>query len=213
MQNLLAWWNLIFLIPFTLAIVLMVVSAFSGFDDGDGDSDGEADSGGDEGDGEGHEGITHGDAHSILHTIGFGAIPVTLLLQFLCLAFGVLGFAVNQFLRVSDAPGSRFPISLLIAVVGALIVAAIMASVARRFMPTFHPATGNKDLVGRTGKVIFAVTDSEGTVQVRDAGGTVHQIAARIRQGRESLASGAEVLLVGYDSEQGAFIIEESPFA
>jgi membrane protein implicated in regulation of membrane protease activity len=224
MLNILAWWNLVFLLPLALGVLLLVASGLTGaLDSGHGDA-GHADSGhGDAGHADG-DGDTSHDLHAehdtdgygfgdLLHTLGVGIVPLSLLMPAFLLTFGVLGITANRLLAVESSSGSRFWLALLIALLFGLVGMALLGAAFRKFLPTNERATGNKDLIGKTGKVIFGVSNTEGTIQVRDMTGTLHQLPARVRDGQGDIASGQEVLLVGFDSEHGCFIVEDSPFS
>lgn len=229
MLNILAWWNLMFLLPLALGVLLLVVSGLSGaMDSGDA---GHGDSGpahdlshdvsteGHVGDGDTtpHGHIDHdGDAYDFgdfLRSFGVGIVPLSLLMPGFLMSFGIFGITANRLLEVEGSSGSRFWIALLIALVFGFVGMALLGAAFRKFLPTSERATGNKDLLGKTGKVIFTVSNTEGTIQTRDKTGTVHQLPARVRDGQVEIESGREVLLVGYDNEHSCFIVEESPFA
>ena len=99
------------------------------------------------------------------------------------------------------------------AAIGGLTGAGVLGAVGKRFVPKEMPAPGNKDLVGHDGQVVFEVTQTTGTAQVRDAGGTLHQIPARIPSGCEPLETGRRILVSAYDGQAGVFVVEDSPFA
>jgi len=223
--GLLHWWNLVFLLPIALSVLLLIASAAGGLGEGGGhadtDGDGHADVGHVDAAGDGHaDGDGHSDAATgsnagsgALHLVGVGAVPVSLLAQGFLLFFGVAGLAANLLLNTETDPERRVWIAFAVALVVGVLGAAAMGALGRRFLPKPAPAIANKDLVGRAGRVVFAVTGDEGTVQVRDAVGTLHQVAARLAPGDSApLASGQEILVTGYDRERGAFLVDESPF-
>jgi membrane protein implicated in regulation of membrane protease activity len=229
--GLLHWWNLVFLLPIALSVLLLLASAAGGLGEGgsghadtnDADVDAHADVGDVDAhaDADMHAGADgHSDAATgsnagsgALHLVGVGAVPVSLLAQGFLLFFGVAGLAANLLLNTETDPERRVWIAFAVALVVGVLGAAGMGALGRRFLPKPAPAIGNKDLVGRTGRVVFAVTGDEGTVQVRDAVGTLHQVAARLAPGDSApLASGQEILVTGYDREHGAFLVDESPF-
>ncbi|GAB4458142.1 MAG: hypothetical protein OHK0029_18980 [Armatimonadaceae bacterium] len=254
MQDLFAWWNLVFLLPLVSGVVLLLLSTLGGLEglegaDSGGDAvgdagdlgdpddavsggldgvgghagpDGAAFSGGDAADSAsggseaGHDGNTgHSPTFgSALRWAGFGTVPITIHLAAFCLFFGIFGMMLNQMWNIEVSPDELLWKSLTAAIAGGFAGMVLFGSTARRFLPmSTAPATGNKDLVGRTGKVIFLVTADEGTVQVRDSGGTVHQVTARTVPSQEPLPSGSAILIVGYDVSRGVFLVEQDPFA
>lgn len=219
LSELLSGWNLVFSIAIVVAILLALAGAVAGFGEGDADAAGgdaadsvdAADAGDgdvDGGDGDGGDGtLTH-----ILHSIGVGSVPMTILLQAFLLFFGIGGLAANRTLSGAGTDG-RIGMALGIALFAAFVAMAVIGALARRFMPKDEPATGNKDLIGRTGSVVYEISADGGTAQVRDASGTLHQIAARVPTGHTELQSGSSIIVVSFDSERGAFIVDENPFS
>jgi len=224
--GLLQWWNLVFLLPIVLSVLLLIASAAGGLGEGGGHGDVDTHA-----EVEAHADVdahadVHADAHGhpeaesapgalsgALKFAGVGAVPISLLAQGFLLFFGVAGLAANLLLNTETDPERRVWIAFVVAVVVGVLGAAGMGALGRRFLPKPAPAIGNKDLVGRTGRVVFAVTGDEGLVQVRDAVGTLHQVPARVAPGDSApLGSGQEILVTGYDHERGAFLVDESPF-
>jgi membrane protein implicated in regulation of membrane protease activity len=217
LSELLSGWNLVFTIAIAIAILLALTGAVAGFGDGDADSDsghaseaGHTADGADAGEADGDGG--DGPFAHLLHRIGFGSVPMTILLQAFLLFFGLGGLAANRTLNSANAD-NRVGVALGIAFLVAFIAMAVIGALARRFMPKSEPATGNKDLIGRTGSVVYEVSADGGTAQVRDASGTLHQIAARVPTGHTELQSGSSIIVVSFDAERGAFIVDENPFS
>jgi hypothetical protein len=219
LTNLLQWWNLIFLLPIALSVLLLLVSALGGLGEAGGHggdfhaADLHADTAATGGDAHGGGEGDHEWLHDMLEWMGVGVVPVSLLLQAFLLFFGIFGLAANRALNTGASPDSLVWGALAIAAVGGLGGATGLGAVARRFMPKAQPALGNKDLVGRDGTVIFEVTDASGMIQVRDVSGTLHQVPARVQAGQEPLESGQKIMVGAYDAQRGAFLVEESPFS
>lgn len=221
LSGLLNWWNLVFLLPIALSVLLLLASALGGLGEGDADGHAHADAHVEaHADVDGHVHLDAPDADtdhdhplaSVLKWAGVGAVPVSLLLQAYLLFFGIVGLAANRALGTAARPEALIWGAIGLAALGGLGGAGVFGAVARRFLPTDAPAVGNKDLVGRMGRVVFQVTQTMGTAQVRDASGTLHQIPARIAPGHEPLESGQEIIITAYDTQAGAFLIDESPF-
>jgi membrane protein implicated in regulation of membrane protease activity len=203
LQELSAWWNLLFLLPMAVSVVLLLISGLGGMGEADTDTDHDTD----------HSDADDSPLADALRHLGVGAVPLSLLAQAFLLFFGVAGLATNRLFMVSANPERNVWASVAVALFLGLVGAFVLGALGRRFLPTEGPALANRDLISRTGRVVFAVTENEGTVQVRDAGGTLHQIAARVPLGEEPIEAGQEVLVVSYDSEQGIFLVNESPFS
>jgi len=226
LADLQSWWNLMFLVPIGVALLLLLLGAATGLGDddgghGDGHGDGgHADGGGHEpGDADGHgdaDGDSDADGHhglgDGLKAFGVGTVPLTLLLPGFLLFFGIVGLAANRFLDVAAAPEGRIAVALVLAAVGGLAGMAGLGAAARRFLPKDVPALAGRDLIARTGRVVFTVTPEGGTIQIRDAGGTLHQVGARVPAGHDSIEAGREVIVVARDAESGIFTVDESPF-
>jgi hypothetical protein len=220
MSDLLHWWNVLFLVPIALAVLLLLVNAVAGLGDA-GDAGGAADhdvsadagDGADGGaDGDGADGEADHPFAGALRSLGVGAVPLSLLVQAFLLFFGIWGLAANRLLSVAAHPDIRIWPALGLALVGGLATAGGLGAIGRRFLPKDGPATGGKDLLARTGRVVFAVDDDGGTVQVRDGGGTLHQVPARHGPGAGTIPAGRTILIVAHDRETGVFTVEESPF-
>ncbi len=224
------WWNLLFLIPLGVAVLLLLLGTVTGLgdDDGhgaDGDGDGHGDvhgdggHAGDGGDGDADHGDADGDHHGsnplagAFQAFGVGSVPVTLLLPGFLLFFGVAGLGANRSLNVAASPDSRIVAALLIALAAGLLGMALFGATARRFLPKDLPATASRDLLARTARVVFTVTPEGGTIQVRDAGGTLHQVPARVAPGDHPIEAGRDVILVSRDPETGVFTVDENPFS
>lgn len=212
LSAILQWWNLLFLVPIALAGLLLLMSALTGMGDGDveadtSSSDAETDT---DADSEGEDGHSWSDS---LRSVGIGIVPFSLLAQAFLLFFGICGLIANRSFQVDSQPSGRVWLAVIAALVAGAVITALFGAVMRRFFPDEEATTGGKDLVTRSGRVVFEVTDGGGTVQVRDAGGTLHQLAARVSQGAEPISAGRAVLIVAQDKESGHFLVEESPFS
>ncbi|MBC7806050.1 MAG: DUF1449 family protein [Akkermansiaceae bacterium] len=212
LSAMLHWWNLLFLVPIALAGLLLLMSAVTGM--GDGDVEADAHSGDTETDADADNDTDHGPSFSdALRGVGVGVVPVSLLTQSFLLFFGICGLIANRSFEVETRPESRVWLTLVVAVIAGAVITALFGAVMRRFFPSEQAATGGKDLIARSGRVVFEVTDQGGTVQVRDAGGTLHQLAARVAPGEQPIPTGRAVLMVVQNKESGYFLVEESPFS
>jgi hypothetical protein len=102
--TLLEWWNLVFLLPFALAVVYYLVLA-TGTVALDHEHDADHD----------HEGVEHaigseqGPTSSLLHALSFlgiGRAPLSIVLTTFCLVWGFVGYASNQVLDDLLAPAA-----------------------------------------------------------------------------------------------------------
>src|SRR5690554_5847451 len=107
---LLAWWNLIFAVPFALGLLYMGLYIATGitFGDGDVDADAEVDADVDgdvdadaEADGDADHDAEHhapGPLASAMELLGVGRVPLSLVLMVLVLTWGLIGTIVNRLL-------------------------------------------------------------------------------------------------------------------
>jgi hypothetical protein len=80
-------------------------------------------------------------------------------------------------------------------------------------MPTKETyAVTEEELVGRVGVSVYGIREGGlGPVNVKDAGGTLHQEMARSIDG--TIPKGAEVLLVRYHREEDCYDVATSPLS
>jgi hypothetical protein len=123
---LLHWWNLIFLLPFGLALMYLALYTLSGVTFGDGDLDHSFDADHDLGADAGHDleadhdmdadhdpgndGPASGHASgplAALSWLGVGRVPLSILLMVLLLTWGVVGFVANARRHISRFPSRR----------------------------------------------------------------------------------------------------------
>jgi membrane protein implicated in regulation of membrane protease activity len=162
---------------------------------------------------EGH----HNDSFTLraLSVLGFGKVPVSILMTCLMVIFGASGLICNglfaQVLPWGWAPTVYFWPSLAIAVVLSLTLTGWTAKGLARIMPTMETyAIKQTDLVGNVGVAVYALQAAEmGTVDVKDAGGTVHRVAAKLDAG--AVPKGEEVVVVRYHKERDYYDVSESP--
>lgn len=155
---------------------------------------------------------THADhdwegVQTFLVLLGAGRAPLMLILQVLVICWGATGLLLHDW---ADAAG---PFALLWSVpisgVVALCLARGMAEVFGRAFPQDESSALQRDqLVGRVGTVVYTVTESSGTVNVRDEYGTLHRLRAHTPEG--ALAAGREVIVLGYDPASNVYVVDDS---
>ncbi len=64
-------------------------------------------------------------------------------------------------------------------------------------------------LEGQYGQSVCTVSEKSGSAYVRDASGTLHHIAARVRQGSEAIAKGEGVLVIQYDEQSDSYLVKK----
>src|SRR5690349_9527724 len=127
LQWTLAWWNLIFILPFGLALLYLILYAASGLTFGETDSEVEIDHDVDAGEAS--------PARAALQWLGVGRVPLSILLMVLLLAWGTSGFLANQILRGSVAETYLVLASVPIALAVSLLITRILVRAIQRFVP------------------------------------------------------------------------------
>jgi membrane protein implicated in regulation of membrane protease activity len=129
-------------------------------------------------------------------------------------SFGILGWIAN-WLLLSLVPNYPGP-ALIGIVMGALLLSVWFTSRTARLIgraiPAFaSTATSASQLVARRGRVISAQVDqSFGQVKVRDPGGTLITVFARVDPGKPTIPRDAEVYLVDYDAAKKVYTVVPS---
>jgi len=209
MDGPLAWQNLVFLIPLTFGILLML-GALLGFD-----SNAEADIGHDAGHGGSHD-AGH-DAHhdhdggalkAALSILGVGRIPLMLLCTLMALFFGLSGYFMNVALAPAvKSPWVYFWISFAVALVVMVTMTGILARVIGRVMPkTVLHRVNDHDLEGRVGRLVVPADAASGFVDVRDSIGNIHRV--RCRTEKDGLPTGSEVLLIEFEASTRTYVVQ-----
>jgi membrane protein implicated in regulation of membrane protease activity len=210
------WYNLIYLLPAGVAVLVLLLAALGAADGDDGDAGAAADAGDLDGDGVSDEleSLFGGAGQSLFTFLGVGRAPLSLVLGSLMLGWGLFGLAANEFLRpVLAAPARFIGPSLAVAAIGSLLTAKLFAEIAARVMPKDETyAIKREGLVGHTGTVIFPVTETGGRVHIRDQHRTLHQAAARVAQGHKAVPKGARVIVAAMHPEQEYLIVEPLGF-
>ncbi|MCK6625998.1 MAG: YqiJ family protein [Anaerolineae bacterium] len=223
-----AWYNL----PFSLALLLFLgLSAlqFIGLDqDHDADVDADADLDLDHDLDIDHDAdLDHDLDHDVDHDLtgapgwlgalkflGVGQAPVTMILLLLVGSFGLLGWIAN-WLLLGVVPA--YPGWGLIAVLGGALVLSVVvtsrtARLIGRAIPAFaSTATSASQLVARRGRVISSQVDQiYGQVKVRDPGGTLITVFAKVDPDKPAIPRDTEVYLVDYDAARKVYTVVPS---
>lgn len=236
MMNLLTWWNLIFVLPFSAALIYILFQAFTGLGveqgadadhdvgadvdhDIDMDMDHDADIGVDH-DIERHFGVEHttefshtNDANAIVKALSFlgvGRVPISIVFMTFCFIWGFTGWMSNLLL----APILRYPVvfiwpSIAIALFFTLLLTKWTVKGLSRIMPSTETyGTSNVQLVGKRGKALYEITETSGSVRLRDDYGNLLDIACRIKPGEKPIPAGDSVILMRYDAQKQIFLVK-----
>lgn len=225
-MDLLAWWNLIFELPFVAAFVyvlLLATGTVAGGGGGEVDQDVDA---GPEADSDFDHGIEHAlvDGHEqaqisplsqILGFLGLGKVPLSILLISFSTLWSLFGWTSNQILqRIVPYPAVFVGISVLVAGVSSLMLTRYLAKGLSRLLPSVESyGVDQEDLLGAGGDARYEITETFGEAQVRDKYGNLHQVSCRVAAGEEPIAAGSKVVLLTYKPEEKVYIaITESQF-
>lgn len=226
---LLAWWNLIYVVPFGLGLVYMGLYIATGISFGDGDVDGDLDAeidgdlegdvdgdldgdvegdidgdvdGDVEGDGDGGDYKLHFGGDTLLEILGVGRVPLSVVVMTLLMTWGFLGIVINRLLFETLAGWLLPLISIPLAGIGAVTATGVLARIVARIMPLDETSAWRKqELVGTTGEAIYTIDEKFGKAAVRDPQGYRFQVPCRVGVGAEPIAKGQRVLLVEYEED------------
>ncbi|MFW6438153.1 MAG: hypothetical protein ACOCZ7_03980 [Armatimonadota bacterium] len=152
-----------------------------------------------------------------LSILGFGKVPVSILMTCLMVIFGATGIMANGLFETvtpwSWPPEIYFWPSLALALAASFGLTGSVARGLNRLMPTKETyAVTEEELVGQVGVSVYGIReDGRGPVNVKDAGGTLHQVIGRTMDG--AIAKGNEVLLVRYHREEDYYDVATSPLS
>jgi len=182
--------------------------------DSDFDAEAEADTDVDaeaEADGEASTGVGTSAAPSLLSLLGFGRVPLSILLITALVSFGGAGLSLDYALTaLVKAPTVRGPLVSALALVIAIITVGVVArAVGRVVRPVETYALPLAALVGCVGVAELDIDRRFGIAWVTDDTGSRMQI--RCRSYAERITKGEPVLLTEYDPETRSFLVEKSP--
>lgn len=232
-----SWFNLIYILPFGIALIYLGLYTISGITFGDGDADVHLEADGDvdagvhldvDADGDldadadadadvDHPSIDHdagevgghGVMFNALSWMGLGRVPLSIILMVLLLSWGMIGFCTN-FLMWPKVPqaGRVVMLSLPLALIGSTLIARLVVQLVARFLPTNETYVHRRhELLGLCGEAIFNVDRDSGLVSVRDERGDLFQVACRVYRDGPAIAKGSKVKLVAYNGKEGMFYV------
>jgi membrane protein implicated in regulation of membrane protease activity len=218
-MDLLAWWNLIFLLPAIAALLYLVLLAsgtVGAESDVDADLDVDADAGAgsmhgiEHSLGSEHEGSRFGEA---LGFLGFGRVPLPIILLTFCFLWGFAGWATNTLLKGAlDRPAIFVLFSIAVATSTSVLGTRYLARGLARVMPSTESyGSSERDLVGRLAKVRDTITERQGRAQLYDAHGSLQEVPVRIKPGEAEIPPRTEVVLLSYDQKRGVYYVLADP--
>lgn len=210
LQEWLAWHHMIFLLPLTVAVLMVLLAGLTDWHLGHSTADTahaglDTDAGIDadahlhaDAVGEVPADHGHGGFWGFAALFGVGHVPLTLLLQTMAFLWGFVGLLLVQIAHP------------VVAIVGASVATLVGA---RGFAVLMVRLLGGSEaamrsqFVGKVGEVVLEVTPRFGVVHVRDDRGTLFRLNARAQT--ESLATGQKIVVVGYDPQEHLYEVAD----
>lgn len=144
---------------------------------------------------------------ALIAALGLRRVPVTVSFSLVVLGGWIAAMIGSFYLTPLAAGWAIRPLVLILALIAGLLVAALLV---RPLAPLFATHTGKHaaDYVGSTCVVTTGRVDA-GFGQARiETGGDVLCVAVRCDRPAATLCRGAEALIVDYDAERRAYVIE-----
>lgn len=216
--ELVAWYNLVFEVPFCMALAMLLLQATGLLHFGDGDADTDVaehdathldDADGQDQGGEAEESSMWG---RTLDLLGVGRVPLSIGLMTWCFLFGFIGWLGNQVFSGVGIPFITFWISLLAAFLGAFAGTALLTRLLVRYLPgtETYRIKSVDELSGLVAEAIYPITVTSGWARVRDQFGALHEVQVRTTADQERIPTGTRVVLMQYDVELRVFSCEKA---
>jgi hypothetical protein len=226
MVNIFDWYNIIFLIPLTIGLLMIIGSALGVLGHGevghDIGHDMEHDVGHDTGHDNdhsaksGHAGAldlnadtAHGFFSWTLSFLGIGRVPFSVLLMVCSILFGGIGMSVNYMIMPLLKAASIIALfSIGASCVVTFFLTGAIARLVNRLMPSTESYNVTKrGLIGATGKIVIAANPDNGFADIRDKYSGIQRIDCRCLNGL--LPIGTEIVVIDYREEDGRFVVEQ----
>jgi len=212
MEDLLLWYNLIFILPFGLAVLYLLIMSFGAlpidldFDvDHDVDLDIDHDIALDQ---DVDQDFEPGGMFKVLSILGVGRVPLSITIIALLLLWGALGWSANKVLEALIQTSSAYAaLSIAVALVGSLLLVSLLSKVLVRVLPLSETyASSFNDLIGQVGTSLHDMDDHFGRVRVLDAHKTLVDVTCVVDKDEQPIPMGSKVLLYDYDPEAHRFL-------
>jgi len=221
------WWNLVFVLPFLTALLLLllmttglIATEMGGDLDADVDSDIDSDT-----DVAAHGDVAHGDtAHGasgdtqsalsgVLDFFGVGKAPASVVLMSFCFIWGLAGVTANRIIQnVLPKPEAFIWLSMLFSLVCGIVLTHLTTRIIARVMPAGESyGVAPPQLIGKLATVRFRVTETSGTAQLTDGYGNFHEVPCRVKTGEAEFTQGERVVLMEYDEQRRVFLVRTDP--
>lgn len=207
---LLAWYNLIFLVP-VLTGVVAALAATTGFGMETGEA-GESDGfDGDSDDVSGHAVDVHSDGNLFeraLSLLGVGRVPLSIVITVSSLTFGVTGILLNFFLfSVLKSHILTTGASSVGAFAAMLVITNGLAGWLSRVLPSVETyGVSHTGLEGRVGTLVLSANTEFGIAHVYDEHRELHRVQCKTYQG--TIPEGTEVVIIHYEKSESVYYVE-----
>ena len=229
LQLMLAWWNLLYIVPFGLAVFYLILYSASGITFGDADADhdfasaeahgdlGHDADGGDHDISDPHHDVGHDsdsdhDAPSTpwraaLTWLGVGRVPLSVLLMVLLLVWGTGGFLTNQLAGPAFAIDWQVVLlSIPVALIVSVCVTGLVVRAIERWLPLDETSARRRhDLLGLTGTAMLPISAKFGMISVRDDRGELHQVPCRVTGEHANIPKAGQAVLVAFNAKERLF--------
>jgi len=229
----LEWQFLLFLVPIALGVLYVLLMLMGGVGAGHGEADGgdadagagelatvDADAGVDL-----HADAGHFDLHDAAHPgaagaqthaagaggfvsvaagfLGFGRVPLSILIMCYCFVWGLVGMAT-----LTLAGPARISLAIALALAASILATRQIALLLSRLLPSYESYyTPPRALLGLHGQVLYEVTASSGVVRLRDERQNLRDMPARVYPGQAPIRAGERVALLRYDAAARTFLV------
>jgi hypothetical protein len=218
MNELLQWWNLIFVLPFVGALFYILMLSTGAFSlDHDAEPNVDMDTGADmEHDVDFDHGTGMEHSHDLesgmlgraLSFLGIGRVPLSIILISFCFLWGFSGFASNTLLKPVLPPALFVWASIAVAFVASTSLTRLLAHGIAKIMPATETYAVSLDqLVGKWGEAVTTIDETFGQAQVHDDAGVLHTVQCTIRSGEAAIQRGTQVILLFFDKTKGSFLV------
>jgi hypothetical protein len=187
--------ELVFGIPLTAGMLLVLSSTLGRIDAEGGDADA------------GQQGDGQATADLLTTLLGIGRVPLVIVCMLLCLLFGGVGLIVSPpaVAALGEGLGCALaaPSAALVSVVGTGWLVGLIAD----YLPSTESyAPGHLDLLGLEATVLLRLSDNEVVARVLDRGGAEQRVHCVFRE--TPAAPGERVLLTAYDRTTNRYSAE-----
>jgi len=222
---------LIFWLPASAAMLVILFMGFSGigFDGVDADHDIDCDHDFDhdldhdfghdvDHDHDGHADHIDGEHNIViraLSVLGMGRVPLSIVLTTFSMVWGVVGFSMNRVFDSMYVPDFLyFWAPMIVAFFAASFLTGLISRIIAKIMPkTETYAAKPASFIGKRGKVVYTVKEDSGMIRVLDDGSNIIDLEARVESGEDPIGSGRAIVVTSFRQETGDYVVARHSFS